>query len=203
MDLRIWRRRYSRPTGRWTAGIGLLLTLPCGWEGQAAARETLAPEELGYSVRLWTVEDGLPANFIDFLAQTPDGYLWWPTAWGVGRFDGVRFLSVFIPDEDGRPQPMNGVFGDSRGRLWAWNSRRTLGTIEDGRFVSRGKSPGKPGPFGLNESPDGRIWMSQSDPDGRGFLECIQGGKPERRAVPPNSGFATKSHLDADGTLWL
>ncbi|MCP5517535.1 MAG: hypothetical protein H7A45_09805 [Verrucomicrobiales bacterium] len=196
-------KRPARVVHGWLLSLGLAWGALSGVGGQASSSRTVAPDELGYSVRLWTVEDGVPANFIDFLAQTPDGYLWWPTAWGVGRFDGVRFQSFPIPDADGRTQQMDGLFRDSRGRLWVWNSRRTIGTIEAGNYVSRDESSSRPGPYGIDESPDGRIWLSQQDPDGRRFLECIEGGNLERRAVPPNSGFTTKSHLDADGTLWL
>jgi len=39
----------------------------------------------------WTVEDGLPANSISDILQTPDGYLWLATPNGLARFDGVRF----------------------------------------------------------------------------------------------------------------
>lgn len=191
-----------RALGYWLL-LGLLCgTLP-GAGGQVSPSRAVPPAELGYSVRLWTVEDGLPANFIDFLAQTPDGYLWWPTAWGVGRFDGVRFESFPIPDEDGRTQHMNGVCCDSRGRLWMWNSRRTIGTIEDGNYVRHGQCSGRPGFFGLSQSSDGRIWMSQQEADGARILECIDGGKPERRTVPAAPGSITQCHLDADGTLWL
>jgi len=37
------------------------------------------------------VENGLPQNKINALAQTRDGYLWVGTLKGLARFDGVRF----------------------------------------------------------------------------------------------------------------
>ena len=60
----------------------LLLLLASGLAG---ARE--------YSHRIWRVEDGLPQNRIQAIAQTPDGYLWIGTSGGLARFDGVRFTN--------------------------------------------------------------------------------------------------------------
>ena len=44
-----------------------------------------------YNCRAWTRQDGLQANGINAIAQTKDGYLWFGTAAGVLRFDGVEF----------------------------------------------------------------------------------------------------------------
>ena len=44
-----------------------------------------------YSRRVWQSSDGLPEDFAQALAQTPDGYLWIGTSGGLVRFDGVRF----------------------------------------------------------------------------------------------------------------
>jgi len=47
--------------------------------------------DVEYSHRIWRIEDGLPQNKIQAIAQTPDGYLWVGTSEGLARFDGVRF----------------------------------------------------------------------------------------------------------------
>ena len=47
-----------------------------------------------YGLRTWTSEDGLPENFVVASAQTPDGYLWFGTEEGLGRFDRVRSLRL-------------------------------------------------------------------------------------------------------------
>src|SRR5258708_25804907 len=44
-----------------------------------------------YSHRIGRIEDGLPQNKIQAIAQTPDGYLWVGTSEGLARYDGVRF----------------------------------------------------------------------------------------------------------------
>lgn len=52
---------------------------------------------MNYSRRVWQTADGLPEDFVQSFAQTPDGYLWIGTSGGLVRFDGVRF-SLFNHD---------------------------------------------------------------------------------------------------------
>src|ERR1700751_3268410 len=43
-----------------------------------------------YSHTAWKVRDGFAKGAIFSIAQTPDGYLWLGTDFGLLRFDGVR-----------------------------------------------------------------------------------------------------------------
>ena len=52
---------------------------------------TAFSQSFPYSRRVWQSADGLPEDFAQSLAQTPDGYLWIGTSGGLVRFDGVRF----------------------------------------------------------------------------------------------------------------
>src|SRR5215471_11560275 len=38
----------------------------------------------------WKIRDGFTKGSINTIAQTPDGYLWLGTEFGLVRFDGVR-----------------------------------------------------------------------------------------------------------------
>src|SRR5580765_5615065 len=70
--------------GLLTAGLADPLT---------AKGDTLnSPVAQRFHITRWTAEDGLPQNRISALAQTPDGYLWIGTWFGLARFDGVRFV---------------------------------------------------------------------------------------------------------------
>ena len=44
-----------------------------------------------YAKKFWQLEEGLPQNSVNALAQTDDGYLWVGTEEGLARFNGVRF----------------------------------------------------------------------------------------------------------------
>ena len=64
----------------------LLLCLP----RRAAAVDPSTP--LGaYARQSWVMENGLPQNSVQALAQTRDGFLWIGTEAGLVRFDGVSF----------------------------------------------------------------------------------------------------------------
>ena len=43
-----------------------------------------------YAHTSWTVRDGFFKGAVNAIAQTPDGYLWVGTEFGLLRFDGVR-----------------------------------------------------------------------------------------------------------------
>ena len=43
-----------------------------------------------YAHAAWTVRDGFVKGNIYAMTQTPDGYLWLGTEFGLLRFDGVR-----------------------------------------------------------------------------------------------------------------
>src|SRR6266545_1226162 len=71
----------------------VLLVQAGGVVGLAAAEtKPGGGAEQRYHVTHWTVEDGLPQMRISALAQTPDGYLWVGTWFGLARFDGMRFV---------------------------------------------------------------------------------------------------------------
>ena len=43
-----------------------------------------------YAHTAWTIRDGFFPGTIQTIAQTPDGYLWLGTEFGLFRFDGVQ-----------------------------------------------------------------------------------------------------------------
>ncbi|OQB88464.1 MAG: Sensor histidine kinase LiaS [Verrucomicrobia bacterium ADurb.Bin118] len=67
----------------------------------------------------WTREDGLPANTVTAIAQTPEGYLWVGTFGGLARFDGVRFVKVDLHQLTGLPDSLITTLAtDVQGTLW-------------------------------------------------------------------------------------
>ena len=43
-----------------------------------------------YAHTSWRIRDGFTKGIINSIAQTPDGYLWLGTDFGLYRFDGIR-----------------------------------------------------------------------------------------------------------------
>lgn len=56
----------------------------------AACAQDRSPALADYNHAAWTASDGAPVH-VTRMAQTPDGWLWLGTPYGLYRFDGVRF----------------------------------------------------------------------------------------------------------------
>jgi signal transduction histidine kinase/ligand-binding sensor domain-containing protein len=68
-----------------------------------------------FTVTPYAAKEGAPAN-VNWLTQTPDGFLWLSTSTGLVRFDGVGFergMAGNLPDESSST-----MFADKNGDLW-------------------------------------------------------------------------------------
>ena len=116
-----------------------------------------------YLIRTWTTSDGLPANYIDGLYQTSDGYLWLGTGGGLTRFDGAHFR-VFTPEELGWSRAFTGeLYEDTTGTLWALSGNREFARIKGGQVLYPPPEtiPRPPNPFSRDEA--GRLWLHAAD----------------------------------------
>src|ERR1044072_2878790 len=90
-----------------------------------------------YQHRYWQIEEGLPQNSVQAIAQTKDGYIWLATQKGLARFDGVRFM-VF----DNRNTPelkannIQTLYVDRAGDLWVGSEGGGLTRLSGSRFTS-------------------------------------------------------------------
>jgi ligand-binding sensor domain-containing protein len=88
-----------------------------------------------YAHTSWRVRDGFVKGLIYAIAQTPDGYLWLGTDFGLYRFDGVRA----VPWESQSTQyPLGGgvrsLLVGRDGTLWI-GKFGGLVSLKDGRFT--------------------------------------------------------------------
>ena len=79
-------KRARRVASRIALAAMLLLEVP----GALALDPSLDVSQ--YSHTAWRIRDGFAQGAIYALAQTPDGYLWLGTEFGLLRFDGVRVV---------------------------------------------------------------------------------------------------------------
>src|ERR1043165_1161929 len=106
----------------------------------------------------WRVDDGLPDNIVDAIAQTPDGYLWLGTQGGLVRFDGVRFSP--LDDPGFKIERVRQLYVDRGGRLWVLGESGDAASIQEGRVKSFTQADGVPSD-GLQapvEDGQGHIW---------------------------------------------
>src|SRR5882724_243389 len=72
-----------------------------------------------YAHTAWKIRDGFTKGVIDSIAQTPDGYLWLGTEFGLYRFDGVRAVPWQPPAGQQLPSTyIRSLLAARDGTLW-------------------------------------------------------------------------------------
>jgi signal transduction histidine kinase/ligand-binding sensor domain-containing protein len=105
----------------------------------ASAAETIRDLQAEFLIEYHQTEQGLPDNFINNIAQTPDGYLWVATFNGLARYNGVQFVSF---DSANTPELASSrttrLLVDRAGQLWIKSENSNLTVFGNGRFRSLG-----------------------------------------------------------------
>ena len=93
------------------------------------------PRSNDYILRTWDTEDGLPDLGITDITQTPDGYLWLVTWFGLIRFDGVQF-TMQAGSSPSRPTSAKAtaILTAKDGTLWAAILNGGLARLQGDRF---------------------------------------------------------------------
>jgi signal transduction histidine kinase/streptogramin lyase len=99
-----------------------------------------------YIVDSWQTDQGLPDNYINGIAQTPDGYLWIATFNGLARFNGVEFVTFDVANTpELRSNRIAWMGVDGAGRLWFCSEGGEFAVLSDGRFQNFSEKEGGPG----------------------------------------------------------
>jgi len=154
-----------------------------------------------YAHNAWTVRDGFFKGTVNTIAQTPDGYLWLGTEFGLLRFDGVR--SVPWPVPVGEHLPSNNIVKllvTRDGRLWI-GTTAGLASWKDGRLTHYPELAGQ-GVRALKEDHQGTTWVGAfGTPAGR--LCAIQSARTECYGEDGSFGAGVVSLYEYRGYLWL
>ena len=127
MALGLCRQVFRDERGVWAAGgrglFGItirrvVISILVCWAAAAVALEPSTPLA-NYGRQAWSMENGLPQNTVQALAQTGDGFLWLGTEAGLVRFDGVEFQAF---DRNSSPAVPGGdiraLLAGPDGALW-------------------------------------------------------------------------------------
>src|SRR5689334_15837979 len=112
-----------------------------------------------YSHRAWTVREGFFKGEVSSIAQTPDGYIWLSTTFGLVRFDGVKSVNWRPPQDQHLPSNhVMRLLGARDGTLW-------IGTLNGLASFKNGKLMVYPETiahhiFAIVEDPQGTVWVS-------------------------------------------
>ncbi|MRW83945.1 hypothetical protein GJ698_07525 [Pseudoduganella sp. FT26W] len=74
----------------------VLAVLTACWAASASAAAAKGPDLADYNRTQWTAAEGAPPGVVG-MAQTADGWLWFGTADGLYRFDGLQFSRYRLP----------------------------------------------------------------------------------------------------------
>jgi len=110
-----------------------------------------------YAHTSWRIRDGFTKGIIKAIAQTPDGYLWLGTEFGLLRFDGVRNVPWQPPPD--QPLPDNFIWSllaARDGTLWIGTSKG-LASWKDGKLARHAELDGLIVQE-LLEDRDGSVW---------------------------------------------
>src|SRR5262249_1200167 len=110
-----------------------------------------------YAHTAWKIRDGFVKGFIHSIAQTPDGYLWLGTEFGLFRFDGVHPVAWKPPR--GQQLPSSEIFRLLVGRdgtLWI-GTRQGLASWNGGKLTDYPNLGGQ-AIANLIEDHEGAVW---------------------------------------------
>jgi ligand-binding sensor domain-containing protein/signal transduction histidine kinase len=179
--------------------VSVFLLLACCWPAYA-----LNPElDVGqYAHTSWKIRDGFPKGELSSIAQTPDGYLWLGTEFGLFRFDGVRAVQWRPPANQELPSSWIFSLLTARdGTLWI-GTEKGLASWKDGKFTQYAELAGRY-IFKILEDREGSIWVSGSAiPFGR--LCAIRSGSVQCFGDDGSFGRAVFNlYEDSKGNLWV
>ncbi len=199
------RRYHSRWSWR---GVLSLLALTMAMPSAAGASPPASFSHL-------TVEDGLPHSYVRSILKDRDGFMWFATARGLVRYDGVRLVVYRHDPNDAATLPPGAptcLLEDRDGRLWVGTVsglRAGVGVLDraTGRFT-RYLPDGRPGSLSapyvqaIYQDRDARIWVGHAqgldlfDPATRTFAAFPIG--------PAGSEPRVMAMLeDSRGTFWV
>jgi len=157
-----------------------------------------------YGHTAWTARDGFSVGAIFAMAQTPDGYLWLGSEFGLFRFDGLHAVPWQPPAGQRLPQKPYALLVTHDGTLWigtfgglvSWNGSKLTEYPEIGEhFVTS-----------LLEDHEGTVWagiLGSTADRPTGQLCAIRSGHPQCDLQGGAFGtFVWSLFEDSSGTLW-
>jgi len=153
-----------------------------------------------YAHTAWTAREGLSGS-VRSIVQTPDGYLWLGTEFGLVRFDGVRFVSWVPPAGQHLPSTnIRSLLAARDGTLW-------IGTVEglaswrDGKVKRYAEVAGQ-NVLTLLENGDGTVWAGTfGTPNGK--LCAIQSTSVKCYGSDGSLGQWVYTVYQEHGHLWV
>ena len=155
-----------------------------------------------YSHTSWKIRDGFPKGQVSSIAQTPDGYLWLGTEFGLFRFDGVRHVQWHPPaNQELLSNWIFSLLAARDGTLWI-GTEKGLASWKDGKLTQYSDLAGRY-IFKILEDREGTVWVSAAAvPAGK--LCAIRNSNVQCFGDDGSLGRAAFNlYEDSKGNLWV
>ena len=148
-------------------------------------------------------QDGLPANGVNAITQTRDGFLWVGTQIGFVRFDGDEFKLFNLPDKpEFRSQIISSLARSTNGGLWFGIRSGSVGFFDEKSGFTSLEKESWVDPamnvISLREASDGAVWIGTD----RGVARWVKGNTNETRFYDEVTGV-TSMYEDSHHRVWL
>ena len=155
-----------------------------------------------YAHTSWKIRDGFTKGTINSIAQTPDGYLWLGTEFGLLRFDGLKNVQWQPPTNQQLPDSfIYALLAARDGTLWI-GTAKGLASWKDGKLTQYSELAGQY-IFRLLEDREGTVWVGGSGvPTGK--LCSIQNSNVNCYGEDGGLGVGVVGLFeDSKGSLWV
>ena len=165
---------------------------------------TAALTNANWFTRTWQMEDGLPNNNVNSLAQTSDGFLWVATPLGLARFDGVSFDEISLTNFVGQGnRGVAALLAGHNGGLWVEMDRGAIVDLNADKTVAINltNAPFDAAAKTMTEWNDGTLWISYMG----GAVCFLKNGKATviSRQLGLSWGPGSSIAKDSKGRIWL
>jgi PAS domain S-box-containing protein len=151
-----------------------------------------------YAHTAWKIREGFTKGTIFSMAQTPDGYLWLGTEFGLVRFDGVQAIPWQPPDGEHLPSTwIKSLLVARDGTLWI-GTEKGLASWKDGKLTEYPEVVGQ-AVSSLLQDAEGTLWFGVRDP---GRLCAVRAGKTQCYGAGSFGWSVTALYEDHKGNLW-
>jgi signal transduction histidine kinase/ligand-binding sensor domain-containing protein len=154
-----------------------------------------------YAHTAWTIRDGFFKTGITTITQTPDGYLWLGTEFGLLRFDGIRSISWLPPAGQRLPGAhVSRLITARDGTLWI-GTTEGLASWKDGKLTPYKDLAGFE-ILALAEDREGTVWAG-AYAQSAGRLCAIRPGNVQCYGQDGSFGLALTVIYEEAGSLWV
>src|SRR5215470_1038790 len=152
-----------------------------------------------YGHTAWKIRDGFPKGEILSIAQTPDGYLWLGTEFGLFRFDGVRAVPWRPPAGGQLPvDQITSLVLARNGVLWI-GTRKGVASLKDEKLTSYPQFDGRY-VNAVFEDQQGVVWLAV---DGPGRICAAKEAEITCEGAGELGDELDALYEDKKGNLWI